>query len=139
MSKFFRLEELLHSETARRGKFENLPSFEIVDSLKRLAEEILDPLREEMGCAVNVSSGFRSKKLNDVVKGAKGSQHMKGEAADIYCKDNRRLFDTAKRLIEEGRITVGQLIWEKGNDKAPDWVHISLPNANHKNDILYLK
>lgn len=135
MAKYFKLEELLYSKTSIEGGYQNSPSWEVVDNLKRLAEQVLDPLREEMGCPINVSSGFRCKKLNDAVKGSKGSQHMNGEAADIYCRDNKKLFDTAKRMMDEGRITVGQLIDEYNYS----WVHISLPNVNHTNDVLHIK
>ena len=135
---YFRLEELLNSQTARDNKIQNSPSWEIVENLYNLAVNILDPLRREMGCAITVTSGFRNLKINTIVKGSKTSQHMRGQAADIVCKDNRKLFDTAKKMIEEGRITVGQLIWEYGTSKAPDWVHISLPTETLHNQIKYI-
>lgn len=136
--KYFTLEELLTSSTARQKSIENLPSFEIVETLCRLGITVLDRLRDELGKPITVKSGYRNAKLNAAVNGAKGSQHLLGEAADIVCYDNRKLFDIAKRLIEEEQITVGQLIWEKGTKKAPAWVHISLPNAKHKNEVKYL-
>ena len=37
-------------------------------------------------------------------------------------------------MIKEGKLTVGQLIDEKGYS----WIHISLPNNKHKNQILHL-
>lgn len=131
---YFRLEELLNSQTAKDNKIQNSPSWDIVENLYNLAVKILDPLRKEMGCAITVTSGFRNSKINSLVKGAKGSQHMKGEAADIVCKNNKLLFDTAVKMMNEGRIVVGQLIDEKNYS----WIHISLPNANHRNQILHI-
>jgi hypothetical protein len=40
--------------------------------------------------------------------------------------------------MNSGEIVVGQLIWEYGTKKAPDWVHISLPNKKHRNEVLYI-
>lgn len=133
--KYFDLEELLFSTTALNRKIVSLPSWKIVENLNRLATEILDVVREEYGSAVYVSSGYRSEKLNAAVKGSIKSQHPKGEAADIYAKDTKRLFDTCKRLIEEGRISVGQLIDENNYS----WVHISLPTLERNNQILHKK
>lgn len=134
-SKYFTLEELLYSKTALNKKIQNNPSWKIVENLNRLATEILDVVRAEMGEPVYVSSGFRSEKLNVAVKGSKTSQHKKGEAADIYAKDNRKLFDTCLRLINEGKIEVGQLIDEYNYS----WVHISLPTLANNNQILHKK
>ena len=133
--KYFDLEELLYSSTALNKKIQNLPSWTIVENLNRLATEILDVVREEYGSAVYVSSGYRSDKLNAAVNGSKTSQHRKGEAADIYAKDTKRLFEVCKRLIDEGRISVGQLIDENNYS----WVHISLPTLKENNQILHKK
>lgn len=138
--KYFTLEELLNSQTAKDNKIQNSPSWEIVENLYNLAVKILDPLRKEMGCAITVTSGFRNLKINTIVKGSKTSQHMRGQAADIICRDNKKMFETAKRMIEEGRIVVGQLIWENRKTKKdyPDWIHISLPTEKLHNQIKYM-
>ena len=135
---YFTLEELVYSKKALDNKIQNNPSWEAVEKLNQLAVKILDPLRKKIGRSITVTSGFRSKKLNALVKGSGTSQHLKGESADITCSNNRLLFDTAKAMIESGEITVGQLIWEYGTKKSPSWVHISLPDATHKNQILYI-
>lgn len=49
----------------------------------------LDEIREELGCAVQITSGVRCKKHNKAVGGASGSQHQPdangfGRAADIW-------------------------------------------------------
>ena len=130
--KYFALEELLYSKKALDNKIQNNPSWQAVENLKKLVENILDPLRAKLGSAITVTSGFRSKKLNDFVKGAANSQHIYGEAADITAKNNRILFDTAKAMIDSGEIEVGQLI----NEYNYSWIHISLPNEKHRNEIL---
>lgn len=137
--KYFTSYELLHSTTAQARKIENIPSWEQMDSLNRLAIEILDPVRVHYGKPISVTSGFRSAALNAAVKGAKNSQHMKGEAADITSKENTKaknklLFDLMVSMVRDGIITVGQLI----NEKNYSWIHVSLPDGKHRNEILNL-
>ena len=66
-------------------------------NIRALVENVLDPVREAYGKPVRVNSGYRCAKRNLAVGGAKQSQHMRGEAADICCDDNEML----KRLIKE--------------------------------------
>lgn len=137
--KYFTSYELLRSTTAQARKIENIPTWEQMDSLKRLAIEILDPVRTHYGKPITVTSGYRSAALNTAVKGAKNSQHMKGEAADITSKENTKaknkmLFDLMVSMVRDGIITVGQLI----NEKNYSWIHVSLPDGKHKNEILNL-
>lgn len=136
---FFDLEELLHSETALSKKIENLPSWEVVENLRKLGL-MLDKIRERIGIAVGITSGFRCKKLNKAVGGSSTSQHLEGEAADCVCADNKLFFDTAKEMMDNGEIEVGQLIWEYGTKTSPDWVHISIPNLERGlyNQVLYI-
>ena len=135
---FFGLEELLNSPTALAKKIPNLPSWEGVEKLKRLAVEILDPIRKKLGKPVHVGSGYRCPALNKAVKGAKNSQHTQFEAADIESDNNRELWDLVKKMVEDGEIVVGQLIWEYGTKQCPGWVHVSLPTEKHRNQILYI-
>ena len=136
--KYFAPIELIRSKTALAYKIESIPpTWEILDNLRELGL-MLDIIRERYGAAISVTSGYRSQALNTKIKGSKTSQHTLGQAADLTCKDNARLFNTIKTLMDEGTIEVGQLIWEYGNRKQPDWVHVSLPTSNHHNEILYI-
>ena len=83
-----------------------------------------------------ISSGFRSKELNKETPGAsKTSQHCNGEAADLECKDNARLFN----WIAEN-CNYDQLIWEFGSDDQPSWVHVSAVNGvNRKQKLRSVK
>lgn len=139
LSKDFTLEELISSNTARARKIDNTPNQVTHIKLHRLANEILQPIRDSWGKPIKVTSGYRCPKLNAAIKGAKTSQHMNGEAADIKAigSTNRELFNHIKKMIENGEIKVGQLIWEKGNKTEPQWVHVSLPYRKI-NNILYL-
>jgi len=136
-SKYFTLPEMLESATARRLKIAEQfnPPAEIVNNLELLCKNILDPLREKCG-AITVTSGYRSPALNKAVKGAKSSQHMKGQAADIRGVNvsNAELFNQIQKL----KLPFDQMIWEYGTDKEPSWVHVSFSPLNRR-QILYVK
>lgn len=51
----------------------------------------LQALREAFGGPITVTSGYRCPDHNRAVGGAKGSQHVKGNAADIRADDMVRL------------------------------------------------
>lgn len=140
-SKNFTYEELVNSATAKRLKIDNTPNEEQKEKLKRLAVEILQPIRDKYGKPIVVTSGFRCTKLNSAIGGAKTSQHCKGEAADIRSvsdtrKDNIELFNLILQMLKDKEIKVGQLIDEYGYN----WVHVSLPRSGKvNNQILHIK
>lgn len=140
LSKNFTYEELTKSNTASRLKINNSPDDKAKAKLKKLANDVLQPIREVYGKPIKVSSGYRCLKLNEKVGGAANSQHVKGEAADITSisdtvDENKVLFEVIKKLIKDGKIAVGQLI----DEYDYNWVHVSLPNEKHKNQILHIK
>lgn len=122
--RFFTIEELSRSETARRLRIDNTPDAPAVDALRVLVDKVLDPIRAEWGCPIRVNSGYRCQSLNAVVGGTRYSHHTLGMAADITAGSrdaNGRLF----QMIRGMRLQFTQLIWEKGDDSGPDWIHIS--------------
>ena len=135
--KYFTIEELCYSATAKRLGIDNRPSKEVVENLTRLVEKVLDPLREKYDKAIMVSSGYRCEKLNKAVGGAAKSQHLTGKAADIYVvgnsKETRRLFD----LLVENNLPYDQAILEKGTMNAPQWVHVSYDDKRYRREKLF--
>ena len=140
LTKNFTLEELYASATANRKGIDNTPSLSVQQNLKMLAEKILQPIRDEYKHPIIVTSGYRCKALNTAVAGAKTSQHLTGCAADIKCSHTSKayLFRLILKMIKAGKIQVGQLIWEYGSVDEPNWIHLSLPTATKKNQVLYL-
>lgn len=141
LSKNFSLYELVHSTTAEKKGIPNTFDDKIVDNLERLCKEILQPIRDEYGYEVVINSGYRCATLNNAVGGAKTSQHLTGEAADISCKatSKEHLFRIIEKMIRDGKLKVGQLIWEYGTKAEPNWIHVSLPRKNKTNNqVLYL-
>lgn len=127
MAQYFTLWELVKSETAEKKGINNIPDFDVVDHLRQLTEEILDPMREAWGGPLTVTSGYRCKALNKAVGGVSTSAHLEGWAADIRPADKRR---TAKFILwaacwlEENRINYDQAIDEQ--IKGERWLHIAL-------------
>lgn len=81
--KYFTIDELTHSSTAALKKIDNSPPPAAKKCLIELIHNVLDPLRQAWGKPIQVNSGYRCRALNRAVRGAAGSQHLKGEAADI--------------------------------------------------------
>ena len=129
----FTLNELIYSSTADRYDIDNTPSRMEYNNLKMLCENILQPIRDKWKKPIRVTSGYRSPALNSKLKGSATSQHCKGEAADIDCENNERLFNIIISMINNNEIEVGQLI----DEKKYSWIHISLPYYK-KNQVLHL-
>lgn len=83
----FALREFTESATAMKHGIDNRPTPEVVENLKQLCQHTLEPLREKLGLPIAITSGFRTKALNDIiVHASRKSQHMSGQAADFYVK-----------------------------------------------------
>lgn len=124
----FTLDEL----TRTRFALDNTPSPQVVENLRTLCEKVLQPLRDAVG-PVNVTSGYRSKLVNEAVHGARNSDHLYGYAADLQSPDgdHRKIYDWLKN-----NAMFSQLIYEFGNDKQPQWVHVSYNPKDLKREIL---
>lgn len=94
--KYFTLYELCKSDTAKKQNIDNFPTWEVVDNLKRIVEEILDPLREWYGKPINVNSGYRSQKLNKAVGGVNNSFHCFDRNTEILTNNGWKTYKTIK-------------------------------------------
>lgn len=136
-SKNFSYEELIASATAKRLKLNNTPTPEEKEKLKRLAVEVLQPIRDKWKSPIIINSAYRSEALNKAVGGVPTSQHRLGEAADIRpnkMTEGGKLYRMIQNMVNSGELKVGQCIWEYGNSKNPQWVHVSLPRKNKPNN-----
>lgn len=121
--KYFTIEELSASTEARKMGIDNTPTSDAMTNLTALVEAVLDPLREKYGYPIHVSSGYRCPRLNKAVGGSATSQHVKGEAADIYVTRPKEMAELFALIYYT--LPFDQLIWERGNDEAPAWIHVS--------------
>jgi len=136
LSKNLSLSECLVSQTAKRLHLSNEPTKEHLNNLKQIAVNVFQPLREGLNTSIYVSSGYRSKALNEAIKGSsKTSQHMKGQAldldADVYGGvTNKDIFYFIRDNLE-----FDQLIWEYGTKLNPNWVHVSFREGNNRGNV----
>ena len=126
LSEHLDLSEVTRSDMAKRKGISNEPTPEHLENFKKLAENIFEPIRKHFGEPIFISSGYRSKALNEAIGGASSSQHCSGEAIDIDMdgRSNKVTNVNVFNFIKEN-LNFDQLIWEFGNDTAPDWVHVS--------------
>lgn len=122
-STYFILEEFLTSSTARQKSIENVPSWEVVLNLQKLAT-FLDWLREDWGSGIRVTSGFRNYALNKAVGGVAESCHQYGTAADIQ-PVNGKMDEFKKFVVEWAKDKLFDEIIIESNKKTT-WIHIQL-------------
>jgi hypothetical protein len=121
LSNNFSLSEFTRSDTAKRLGIENeCSSVEQVLNLAYLCHMVLQPLRDKFG-PIHITSGYRQPELNHAVGGASNSQHMRGEAADIYLPSRAKGQEYMAFL--KTLPAVDQLIWEE--KKGTIWIHVS--------------
>jgi zinc D-Ala-D-Ala carboxypeptidase len=118
----FTLEELTASETAERNGWDNTPNDQELANLGRLAA-FLEQVKEVLaGKPIMISSGLRTKKVNDAVGSKDTSQHRIGCAADF--KVPGMTPDEVVKAIVASGIGYDQVIREFDR-----WTHISIPNS----------
>ena len=134
LSENLTLAEVIKSSTAKRLGIDNTPTTEHLANLKLVAQNIFQPIREHFQKPINVSSGYRSKALNDATPGSSAtSQHCSGEALDLD-QDSMNTGVTNKMVFEfiKNNLNFDQLIWEFGTDQNPDWVHVSYESTGRQ-------
>ena len=133
--------EATASITAEELGLNNDPPDDILEVMKVTSKKLFEPLRKFWGCRIGISSFYRSPELNavlekdKVLKASKNSQHMTGEAMDIDAKiygliNNRQVFEYLR-----DNCIFDQLIWEEGDDDAPEWVHVSFRAGNNRMQV----
>ena len=132
LSKNFMVREFTNSTTAARRGISNSPTEEHMANLKRLVDNVIQPLRDKIG-PIRISSGYRSPKLNRAIGGSSRSQHCKGMASDLQfvrdnAMDNKIIFDN---VIEMG-LDLDQMI----NEFDYKWIHISYDEKKNRKQIL---
>tara|TARA_R110000803_G_scaffold7100_1_gene22917 strand:+ start:572 stop:1033 length:462 start_codon:yes stop_codon:yes gene_type:complete len=131
----FSLSELIKSQTAERCDIYNLPDKEHIESLQKLCDNILQPIRDYFKKPVVISSGYRSPELSQKIGSSSRSQHCKGEAADLEIPgvSNKELAD----FINEN-LSFDQVILEFHNPDEINsgWVHVSYVSDRNRSEYL---
>ena len=134
LSRNFSLQELIKSDTAIRKGIDNNPNADQIEKLKRLCENVLQPVRDHFG-RVKVTSGFRSPELCLAIGSSVNSQHAKAEAVDfeVLGVDNAEVADWVYKNIQ-----TDQLILEYYTPGEPNsgWIHASWVEFNPRAQYL---
>ena len=145
LSPHFSLKEMTDSRTAVRYGIANVPSEQEIENLRRLCQGTLEPLREALQLPVVITSGFRTKALNDkLAHSSERSQHMQGCAADFYVSSagsivqgskvqGRRelLIKAFREILQNQKIDYDQLIL------YPNFIHVSyVSKERNRHNIL---
>lgn len=127
----FKLEEFTYSETAIKHKIDNTPNSEfVINNIKELCLNVLQPLRDKIGKSIHINSGYRCLKVNELVGGVPTSQHVFGQAVDIKVEDIKP-YELAKTVIELN-LPFDQMVLYN------NFLHISKSERNRK-QICYNK
>lgn len=126
----FSLHELLLTSHRKFDDEQYNPPPQVIENLRALSVNILQPLRDALGSPVSINSGYRCPSLNTAIGGSKNSQHMTGQAADIVDHKNGNEF--LFRKIKELNLPFDQMIDEFGFR----WVHISFDPSRNRRQIL---
>ena len=133
ISKNFTFEEFERSDIATRFNLDNRMTNAQRDAVKKLVTEVLQPARDLLGEIIHINSGYRCKELNEKVGGAYNSQHLKGQAADIGCFNNKVLLTILEAMDFDQLITY----WEKSYIQ---FIHISyVSKQKNRNQIIHKK
>ena len=91
--------------------------------IKKLVETVLQPLRDHLNVPIAIVSGYRSPEYNRKIGGARNSQHIVGNAADIKAEGipPRELYEYILRMRRAGLLpTLG------GIGLYRRWVHVDI-------------
>jgi hypothetical protein len=134
ISKHITLQEATESATALRMSIKNVPNELELESMKYVAENLFEPIREWYDKPIKINSFFRCVALNKAVKGSLTSGHVLGNSIDISGGnkiENKKLFD----FIKTSGLEYDQLI----NEYDYTWLHISLKRTGNRKQILVIK
>jgi zinc D-Ala-D-Ala carboxypeptidase len=138
LSDHFLLSEFIKSQAALRLQIDNTPSNEVIENLRTLCVEVIEPVRSHYGIPFTPSSGYRSPGLNQAIGGSLSSQHIKGQAADFEVPGISNK-EVAAWIAENCKFD--QLILEFHNENVPNsgWIHASYAadNSNRQQVLLY--
>jgi zinc D-Ala-D-Ala carboxypeptidase len=124
LSKHVSYKEGVYSITAKRLGLENNPTDAHLENMKLIAEKVFEPLRSYVGGPIKINSFYRGPELNKAIGGSAKSQHCHGQAMDIDDTYGHKSNADMYMYIKEN-LDYDQMIWEFGDDKNPDWVHVS--------------
>lgn len=133
LTEHFTLSEFVRSDTADRNHIDNTPSQEVVDNLRALCRNVLEPASLAFGSPIYITSGYRCPALNKAVGGKPTSQHLRGEAADLQVRGVENLRKLYKLIKDHG--VFDQLLYET-NKSGVRWIHVSYKESGNRRQAI---
>ena len=137
--KNFKLLEFFVSGTADKNGIKNEPSLDARATIERninlLVDNVLDPIRDKFCSPVIIRSGYRCPRVNQLVGGAKNSQHMLGCAADFHIKGFTYLMMRQVFLDIYDTLEFDQLIYYR----SKNIIHVSYVENGNRHEALLKK
>jgi uncharacterized protein YcbK (DUF882 family) len=109
----FKLAEFLHPGAP-------IPPPHILDNIQNLANR-LQVIRDLLGKAVHINSGYRTAAHNAAVGGASGSMHLTGKAADIVVEGMAA--PEVQKFLKN---------WSGGMGCDPHYTHLDIRNKRER-------
>lgn len=128
LSPNFTLEEFEYSRFANENNIINKANNEVINNLKELCNNLLEPLRAKLDKPIIITSGYRCNQLNKAVGGVRDSQHLTGRAADIIVKEmsTEDLYNFIENNFEFEQLIIEHI-------KGKNWVHVSWNSESKRN------
>ena len=130
LSPHFLLSEFTVSQTAARRGLDNTPPPKVLAALRRTALG-LEMVRALIQAPMQITSGYRSPRLNRIIGGAFNSQHVKGEAADFVAPQYGTPEQIVRAIVAHPEIEFDQCIYEFNS-----WVHISFTDSPRREALV---
>lgn len=139
LSNNFTLNEFTNSETAKKENISEqfTPPQEVIENLKFGALNIAEKIRTEFG-SFSPTVAYRCERLNKKIGGSNTSMHSTGEAFDeTFIINGINISAQVFFWLIKSNLPFTELIWEKGDSKNPNWLHIGWKKQAEKEILVY--
>lgn len=112
------------TENFKFSEFDAPNDLKVRGNIRRLVENVLQPLRDSIKLPIIITSGFRDEETNTRVKGVKNSHHLTGQGADFIVRGASLsdVFNTIQAL----KLPFNELIlYREGSRSATGHIHVS--------------
>lgn len=115
-------------EVAKGYKIDEI-TLSVKNNLISLVKNVLQPAREKLAEPIHITSGYRNPAHNKAVGGATNSQHLYGEAADIYCSKTGKEFFLY--MLDNFHDVIGGIGLYADENSAGKFIHVDIrPKVN---------
>jgi len=94
------------------------------------------PIRDHVGSSVSITSGYRSKELNEKIGGSSSSDHMKALAGDLVVDKYLGNTEEMKKVFQWAidNLCYRQIIWYPQDDDKFIHTSINWPGVSYKHE-----